>query len=248
MAGEFTSEDEAVLSRFCSNLDTPVFVLLNLPEVVKGALFSRYSRSSKSLRRVLLDEFINRPEMGFSEIVGEASRSGSAQAVAIKKAEEFYDRVLVGYGDDSVAELAGAHVAIEDVTNIATKIIEDSRIGLSPLEKSTRYVYFDQKRDGKWPYYEDPTIMQGEFAALYRETCDFLFETYANLIPKVSKYITDLYPKDESTSDRAYSSSIRAKTCDLLRGLLPASTIKNMGLFGDGRAYEYLLTKMFSSN
>jgi len=245
---EFTEEEKKILQQFMTNVDKPIFALVNLPEVVKGALFSRYSRTTKSLRRVLLEEFILKPETGFKEIVNYQVSSGSAQAVAIKKAEEFYDRVLVGYGDDSVAELAGAHVAIEDVTNIATKIIEDSRIGLSPLEKSTRYVYFDQKRDGKWPYYEDPTIMQGEFAALYRETCDFLFETYANLISKISKYITDLYPKDESTSDRAYSSSIRAKTCDLLRGLLPASTITNMGLFGDGRAYEYLLTKMFSSN
>ncbi len=245
---EFTEEENKILSQFMTNVDKPIFALVNLPEVVKGALFSRYSRSAKNLRRVLLDEFILKPETGFNEIVNYQVSSGSAQAVAIKKAEEFYDRVLVGYGDDSVAELAGAHVAIEDVSNIATKIIEDSRIGLSPLEKSTRYVYFDQKRDDKWLYYEEPTIMQSEFASLYVETCNFLFETYANLIPAVSKYISDLYPKDEATSDRAYNSSIRAKTCDLLRGLLPASTITNMGLFGDGRAYEYLLTKMFASN
>lgn len=245
---EFTEEENKILSQFMTNIDKPIFALVNLPEVVKGALFSRYSRSAKNLRRVLLDEFILKPETGFNEIVNYQVSSGSAQAVAIKKAEEFYDRVLVGYGDDSVAELAGAHVAIEDVSNIATKIIEDSRIGLSPLEKSTRYVYFDQKRDDKWLYYEEPTIMQSEFASLYVETCNFLFETYANLIPAVSKYINDLYPKDEATSDRAYNSSIRAKTCDLLRGLLPASTITNMGLFGDGRAYEYLLTKMFASN
>ena len=245
---EFSEEEKRILAQFTTNVDKPIFALVNLPEVVKGALFSRYSRSAKSLRRVLLDEFILKPETGFKEIVNYRAESSSAsQAVAIKKAEEFYDRVLVGYGDDSVAELAGAHVAIEQVSNIATKVLEDSRIGLSPLEKSTRYVYFDQKHNGKWLYYEEPAIMKSEFAAIYTDTCNLLFETYASLIPKVSKYIADLYPKDASTSDRAYAASIRAKTCDLLRGLLPAATVTNMGFFGDGRAYEYLLTKMYAS-
>src|SRR3989338_11013828 len=110
MPSEFSEEEVKLLSRFFTNMDKPVFALRNLPEAVKGALFSRYSRSDKSLRRVLLDEFINKPEMGFKEIVGEAARSGIEQAVALRKAEEFYDRVLVGYGDDSVAELGGAHI------------------------------------------------------------------------------------------------------------------------------------------
>ena len=229
-----------------TNLDKPVFVLINLPEVVKGALFSRYSRSAKSLRRVLLDEFILKPEMGFKEIVGHAAAQGTEQHVAIKKAEEFYDRVLVGYGDDSVAELASAHIAIEDLSNIATKFIQDARIGFSPLEKSTRYVYFDQQRDGKWLYYREPKIMESEFAKLYVETCDRLFETYARLIPKISNWVMEKNPQGEA-SDRAYKSAIRAKTCDILRGLLPAATLTNMGAMGDGRSFEYLLTKMYAS-
>lgn len=247
MTEHFTEEEKKLLEQFMTNIDKPIFVLVNLPEVVKGALFSRYSRSAKTLRRVLLDEFILKPETGFKEIVNYQVDTGANQAVAIKKAEEFYDRVLVGYGDDSVAELAGAHVAIEDVSNIATKIIEDSRIGLSPLEKSTRYVYFDKKENGRWLYYLEPKIMQSKFSEIYEKTSNFLFETYAELIPKISKYIIELYPKEESASDRAYSSTVRAKTCDILRGLLPASTLTNMGMYGDGRAYEYLMTKMYSS-
>ncbi|MDO8553942.1 MAG: FAD-dependent thymidylate synthase [Candidatus Micrarchaeota archaeon] len=246
--GEFTPDEEKILAPFMTNLDKPIFALVNLPEVVKGALFSRYSRTTKSLRRVLLEEFILNKDMGFKEIVNHQTDSGTEQVVAIKKAEEFYDRVLVGYGDDSVAELAGAHVAIEQVSNIATKILQDSRLGLSPLEKSTRYVYFDQKVNGKWQYYEEPTIMQSEFADNYVKTCDLLFETYAKLIEKMSKYFMDKYPKTAEVSDRAYNSTIRAKTCDVLRGLLPASTLTNMGFFGDGRAYEYLLTKLYASN
>jgi thymidylate synthase ThyX len=145
-APEFTAAESALLARYFTNLDRPVFALRNLPEVVKGALFSRYSRTEKSLRRVLLDEFINEPESGFDQL-SESSAEGD-DMVAVRLAEEFYERVLVGYGDDSVAELAGAHVAVERVSTLAAKALEDSRIGISPLEKSTRYVRFDRPGPG----------------------------------------------------------------------------------------------------
>jgi thymidylate synthase ThyX len=241
MAEDFSEEEKTLLKPFVSNLDKPVFVLHNLPEVVKGALFSRYSRSTKSLRRTLLDEFIKNQDIGL-----ESSVSGFEEAIATEKAEKFYDRVLIAYGDDSVAELAGAHIALEDISIIATKIVEDARIGLSPLEKSTRYVYFDQKENDKWRYYEEPSLMQSEFASLYTDTCNMLFETYAKLIPRLTEYFEKKMPKDETLSDRAYASTIRAKTCDTIRGLLPASTKTNMGFFGNGRSYEYLITKMYA--
>ncbi len=246
--GEFTPDEEKILAPFFTNLDKPIFALKNLPEVVKGALFSRYSRTAKSLRRVLLDEFINAPEMGFEAIVGHQQERGVSDVVAIKKAEEFYDRVLVGYGDDSVAELAGVHIACEQVSNIATKALQDSRIGLSPLEKSTRYVYFDEKVNGNYLYLREPAIMASHHADIYLATCEKLFGTYASLIPKVSGYVTERFPQEEGVSDRAYKSTVRAKTCDLLRGLLPASTITNTGIYGNGRSFEYLLTKMYSSD
>lgn len=245
---EFTDNEKKLLSPFVSNLDKSIFVLTNLPEVVKGALFSRYSRSAKSLRRVLLDEFMLSEELGMKDMLGLETNDHSANFVQTKKAEEFYDRVLVGYGDDSVAELAGAHIAIEDVSIVATKVLQDARIGLSPLEKSTRYVYFDQKENGKWRYYREKTLMNSEFASLYEEVCDMLFQTYADLVPKVSDYIIKKEPKDANTTDRAYKSAVRAKVCDILRGLLPASTLTNMGFFGDGRAFEYLLTRLYSDD
>ncbi|MDD5337681.1 MAG: FAD-dependent thymidylate synthase [Candidatus ainarchaeum sp.] len=247
--GEFTLEEQKVLSRFVTNTDRDIFALFNLPEVVKGALFSRYSRSSKSLRRVLLDEFLLNKEQGFAQITEHQQERGASGLVATQKAEEFYERVLVGYGDDSVAELAGAHVAMENISNIATKFIEDSRIGLSPLEKSTRYVYFDQKdMEGRYRFCREPGIMNSEFSESYEKTCNLLFDTYASLIPKVSKFFMERFPKTQELSDRAYSATIRAKTCDILRGLLPASTLTNMGAFGNGRGFEYLLTKMYASD
>ncbi|MFH1095856.1 MAG: FAD-dependent thymidylate synthase [Candidatus Micrarchaeota archaeon] len=252
---EFTPAEKAILSRFCTNTDNPTFGLVNLPQVVCGALFSRYSRSTKSARRILLEEFIQNPEMQFEQIVGSSSSSADQQLVATQKAEQFYDRVLVGYGDDSVAELGGAHLACEEISNLATKFVQDARIGISPLEKSTRYVYFHQKdKGGNYRYYRGAEIAQKEGGEEYLHTCDLLFDTYVKLQAPLGEFLKKKYPKpapkagEEPLSDRAYDSTIKAKVCDLLRGLLPASTLTNTGLYGNGRAFEYLLTRMYSSD
>jgi thymidylate synthase ThyX len=236
---EFSSAEAALLKRYFTNLDRPVFALRNLPEVVKGALFSRYSRTEKSLRRVLLDEFINEPDSGFDNVAGAASSDDDM--VAVRRAEEFYERVLVGYGDDSVAELAGAHVAVEQVSMLAAKALEDSRIGISPLEKSTRYVRFDRPGvDGRYLYHRGTELSD----PLYELTADALFETYSRLIEPASQAIRDRFPIEPGETERAWKSATRAKTLDLLRGLLPAGALTNLGLFGNGRAFEYLITKL----
>ncbi|MBS3069469.1 FAD-dependent thymidylate synthase [Candidatus Micrarchaeota archaeon] len=244
---QFTESERSIISQFCTNTDKPVFALVNLPEVVCGALFSRYSRSTKSLRRVLLDEFINNPETGFAEVAKFAAGSGNSALVATRKAEEFYERVLVGYGDDSVAELGGAHLAVEDVSNIATKVMQDARIGVSPLEKSTRYVHFNQKTDGKYRYLREERIMQSPFADEYTSAMDLLFDTYSKLNEPLTNAMQEKYPNESQASERAYASSIRAKVCDMLRCLLPASTLTNTGLYGNGRAFEYMLLRMHAS-
>ena len=236
---EFTASESAMLARYFTNLDRPVFALRNLPEVVKGALFSRYSRTEKSLRRVLLDEFINEPDSGFDQLAG--TQAGDDDMVAVRRAEEFYERVLVGYGDDSVAELAGAHVAVERVSTLAAKALEDSRIGISPLEKSTRYVRFDRLGpDGRYLYHRGPELAHQD----YEPAADALFETYSQLIEPITLAIRERFPLDEGETDRAWKSATRAKALDMLRGLLPAGTLTNLGLFGNGRAFEYLITKM----
>ena len=239
MPPEFSADESALLSRYFTNLDRPVFALRNLPEVVKGALFSRYSRTEKSLRRVLLDEFINEPDSGFEKLAG--APASEEDMVAVRRAEEFYERVLVGYGDDSVAELAGAHVAVEQASTLAAKALEDSRIGISPLEKSTRYVRFDRRgSDGRYLYYRGPELAHAD----YEPAADVLFETYSRLVEPATDAIRQRFPQEDGESDRAWKSATRAKALDLLRGLLPAGTLTNLGLFGNGRAFEYLITKM----
>jgi thymidylate synthase ThyX len=238
-AAEFEPSEAALLTRYFTNLDRPVFALRNLPEVVKGALFSRYSRTEKSLRRVLLDEFINEPESGFDRLAG--APGGAEDMVAVNRAEEFYERVLVGYGDDSVAELAGAHVAVEQVSMLAAKALEDSRIGISPLEKSTRYVRFDRPGpDGSYLYYRGEELA----GPLYERAADALFQTYSGLVEPTTQAIRDRFPQEPGETDRAWKSATRAKALDLLRGLLPAGALTNLGLFGNGRAFEYLITKL----
>ena len=238
-SSEFNAAEANVLAGYFTNLDRPVFALRNLPEVVKGALFSRYSRTEKSLRRVLLDEFINEPDSGFAALT--TSSATVDDMVAVRRAEEFYERVLVGYGDDSVAELAGAHVAVERTSTLAAKALEDSRIGISPLEKSTRYVRFDRPgRDGRFLYHRGLELAHPD----YEPAADGLFETYSALVEPVTQAIRERFPIEEGETDRAWKAATRAKALDMLRGLLPAGTLTNLGLFGNGRAFEYLITKL----
>ena len=242
-----TDQEKEIIKPFFSNLDKNVFALTNLPEVVMGTLFSRYSRSEKGVRRLLLDEFI--PNKDVAEIIGlEAASHNLNAALAINRAEDFYQRVLVGYGDDSVAELAGVHIAFENISSLAGDMLTDSRLGISPLEKSARYILFDKKKDGKYLWYRDEKIMGSRFADIYAETMDLLFDSYTKWLPTVISYVKEVTPRDPTATNRAFESAARAKACDILKNLFPAGRLTNVGLFGNGRAMEYLLTKLYSSN
>ena len=142
----FTSDEADVLRRYFTNLDGPVFALVNLPEVVKGALFARYSRSPKSLRRLFLDEFV-----GDLDIRGDQSIDAT---IGLDRAEQLYERVFFDYGDDSVAQLGGVHLACEQASNLLTKVLEWGRL-MSYLEQSTRYIAYDSRLGGRYRYHRD---------------------------------------------------------------------------------------------
>lgn len=249
---DFNESQLKVLERYVTNTTSHIFVLRNLPEVIKGALFSRYSRSILGLRALLLKEFIsNDEEAAFSQILGSSPTSSGAsedQQAAIIKAQNFYDRILDGYGDDSIGELGGAHTAIENVSMLAAKYIEDARIGGSPLEKSTRYIYFDQKVNGEYLFYREPILMTSAYRDSFVNTCNMLFDTYSRLIGPLTEMIEEKLPKDPNISKAAYTAALRAKVLDCLRGLLPAGTLTNMGIYGNGRFYEALIHKMHCNN
>lgn len=246
----FTDDQIKILKKYVSNVSSNIFVLKNLPEVIKGALFSRYSRSILGLRSLLLKEFILNEDSAFSSISTMSNQEDTYenQMVAIQKAQSFYDRILDGYGDDSIGELGGVHLAVENISILAAKVLEDNRIGGSPLEKSTRYIYFDQKVKGEYLFYKEPVILTSAYKDLYLDTCNYLFDTYTKLIPPLMALIEQNVPKEQHVSKQAYTAALRAKVLDCLRGLLPASTLTNVGLFGNGRFFEYLIQKLNVSN
>src|SRR6185503_7901652 len=153
MTDQFSPEERARLAPCFTNLDAPVFALVNLPEVVKGALFARYSRSPKSLRRLFLDEFL-------ADGVA-VTRAGDGDAATGRaRAEQLYEKVFVEYGDDSVAQLGGVHLAVEGASNILTKVLEWGRL-MAYLEQSTRYIPYDDRPGGRYRYHV-PVELDGD--------------------------------------------------------------------------------------
>ena len=199
---------------------------------MKGALFARYSRSAKSLRRLFLDEFAGNL----------AGIQADASTVGVERAERLYARVFSDYGDDSVAQLGGAHVACEYVSNILTKILEWGRL-MAYLEQSTRYVPYTDKLHGRWRYHV-PAEVEGALRDRYVTTMDAAFETYASLIDGMQKHFAARYPRAPQDSEGVHRAAIRAKALDTLRGMLPAATQSNVGIYGTGQAYESLLLRM----
>lgn len=232
----FTEDEQAILRPYFTNLDQPVFALVNLPEVVKGALFARYSRSPKSLRRLFLDEFV-----GDLDLSGDLSFDA---AVGLRRAEELYEKVFFEYGDDSVAQLGGVHLACEQASNVLTKVLEWGRL-MSYLEQSTRYLGYDARMpSGHYRYYRSPEILDSNLGARYIGDMDRIFDSYATMLPKVQEWLSKRYPQEAGDSDFVYRQAIRAKALDAVRGLLPASSLSNVGMYGSGQAYEMLLLRM----
>ena len=244
---KFSNNEKNILIKHFSNTENSVFAITTPKQVDRGALMSRYSRTDKDMRRIFLDEFLKNKNRG----------------------EEFYTRVLLEYGDDSVAELGSAQIAIEGLSNIAVKKIEDRRIGFSYLEKSSRYVSWDKKINGRYKFYREPTIMKTRYADKYLEACNLDFEIYTKNIQPMLKLIREkdsienytfrdksgkekkfsqLKDQDKiKSAGRIYNAATKAKALDALRSLLPASTLTNVGITGNGRAFEYLLSILFSS-
>jgi thymidylate synthase ThyX len=232
----FTAAEARALAPYFTNADRPVFALTNLPETVKGALFARYSRSAKSVRRLFLDEFLG--QIASPDAV-------HASTVGTERADKLYARVLSEYGDDSVAQLGGAHIACEGVSNVLTKVLEWGRL-MAYLEQSTRYVPYTERPDGRWKYHVPAEVEQSPLRDRFTRTLDTAFATYAKWIPAMEAHFRARYPQSLDDSDAVYRSVIRAKALDTLRGLLPAATRSNVGLFGTGQAFEALLLRMFA--
>ena len=228
----FTAAEAEVLQRHFTNLHGPVFALTNLPEVVKGALFARYSRTTKSLRRLFLDEF--------AEDVGAA---GELTRVGEGRAEKLYDRVFVEYGDDSVAQLGGVHLACEQSSQLLCKALEWGRLA-AYLEQSTRYMRYDDRPDDRWRATVPPEIADSGLEPEFRTYLDTVFNMYGRMFDPMVTWFEERFPRETSDSEFVYRSTITAKTCDTLRLLLPAATRSNLGIYATGQSYEQLLMRL----
>jgi len=228
----FTAEERALLAPHFTNLDRPVFALTNLPETVKGALFARYSRWGGTLRRLYLDEFAaEMPAAGRPFDGAEGARAAG-----------LYERIFVGFGDDSIAQVGGAHLGCEWVSNVLTKILQRGRLA-AYLEQSTRYIAYDRPVEpgGGYRYYSDD-----ELGPEYASTMDRIFDYYSSGLAQVLAWAEERWPRGDEP-ERAWRSSVRAKALDLMRGLLPASTLSHVGVFASGQAYEQLILRLFAS-
>jgi thymidylate synthase ThyX len=233
----FTDAERALLAPHVSNLDRPVFALVGLPETVKGALFARYSRYQGTLRRLYLDEFAGSVD---TAAVAPHDSAEGARAAAL------YERIFVGYGDDSVAQLGAMHVAAEWCSNVLTKILQRPRLG-AYLEQSTRYIAYDAPmeadpdRTPRYRYYRD-----AELGLDYQDAMDELFRTYADALPRVAAWVAAEYPPSPGESDAAHARAVKAKALDLLRGLLPAASLSHMGMLATGQTYEQLILHLMA--
>lgn len=248
----FTEEEKAQLAAYVTDTEGGIFAVKNLQGIV-GSVYARYSRAQGGFRETLLKEFM---------------KDG---AVDEKRAHDLMERVLIAFGDDSVGELEGTHVSLEGISVLATKEIEDRRIGGSPIEQSTRYVFYDQRgADGDYRYHRDPAVMASPHAQAYVETMDFIFSTYCELVEPMKAYYQGLKPMADATYDVVgdgvkrrweeltdekhrkafkitYNSDIRTKACDTLRALLPLATQTNVGVYGNGRFFQNAITHGLSS-
>ncbi len=233
---QFTPEEQQLLRPHFTNLDRPVFALVNLPETVKGAMFARYSRYAGTVRRLFLEEFAEDAPTGGRPFDGEEG----------ERAARLYTNVFLGYGDDSIAQVGGAHIACEWVSNILTKVLQRGRLA-AYLEQSTRYIPYDQKMsvDGgreEYRYYRDD-----ELGPEFGTAMDELFSVYSGTLEAVQAWAAERWPRGDDEPEKAWQSSIRAKALDLCRGLLPAATLSHVGIFASGQAYEQLLLRMLAS-
>jgi thymidylate synthase ThyX len=234
----FTEQERERLRPHFTNLDRPVFGLINMPETVKGALFARYSRYQGTLRRLFLEEFAD------DVAAGRPVRALDGEEGA--RAAKLYERIFLGYGDDSVAQLGGAHVACEWVSNVLTKVLQRPRLG-AYLEQSTRYIAYDTPMPASDParpsyrYYRD-----AELGPAYAAAMDELFAIYSAALPRVIAWARDEFPRAADDAPAAHDRAIKAKALDLLRGLLPASSLSHMGIFATGQTYEQLILHLLA--
>ncbi|MBZ9577806.1 FAD-dependent thymidylate synthase [Patescibacteria group bacterium] len=240
---ELSEKDRYSLQPFFTNLDKSVFAVTFLPPEVIGALCSRTSRAKEDLRTIFLNEFIkpflqkeNEYGKSLNALIDFLHKYPIELIFSNPKGREFYIKWLAQFGDDSIAQMAGTHLIYSALSQVTIKHFEDMRLGIAPIEKSTRYVDYSSKIDNHYRYYIDPTLEKMGLIEEYRGVMDGLFETYSSLLEKYFEYLKKHYPEEKE-------SLLKTKTFDTIRKILPTATLSQISFFGNGQAFEYLINR-----
>lgn len=256
----WSDSERELLEPFFSNLDAPVYVIKNMPEEVVAAISSRVSRAEPSIRRVFWNEYVKpllETEQGQAMVEAiDHLRGGGMERVANgDRARTFFRTWLAEYGDDSIAEMGNLHLGIEGISQIAVKEVEDVRIGLSPIEKSSRYVKFGQKVDGRYQYVTpsevkdlgSPPGMEEDASVMYVEMINLLYDTYVGQNPELAERLKSLFPRSDGESQAVWRNTLRAKAFDVLRAYLVGATQTTVAVSANARALESLVNRLYAS-
>ena len=236
----FTPEEEKILEPFFSNVDKPIYIASGLPEEMSGALIARQSQSDNSMRRIFLDEFVTDQRMArlWSEL--QNALGGKESFLDLERARTLFEKHFVGFGHDSLAAPVPLIIGIHGVSQLGAKGIEDTRIGLSPIERSTRFGFFGKKIDGKYLYARSPVIMSSPYAELYEKSIDGALDLYAELQEPVREAYRKKFP-------HLKEDKIKRMTFDTTRVLLVAGNLTNLGAMINGQAAEHMIFKLKAS-
>lgn len=238
----FSKEEQYLIEKFFTNLDKSIYSIVFLPAEVAGALCSRASRSKDDLRVIFLNEFVKPfidTDYGtdFKNFVNFLQTQNSLEKIfANPKAREFYSRWLAEYGDDSIAQMAGSYVIFSGISQIAIKHLENQRIGLAPIEKSTRYVDFSKKIKNKYLYMRPKELIDLNLYEEYQRTMDYVFDTYFNLYQKYFEKLKQDFPEEKELV-------LKTKAFDVVRLILPMATLGQVAFFGNGQSFEYAINR-----
>lgn len=241
-----TEDQQERIRPFVTSLTSDVYALINLPPQVAGAVISRFSRTNKGARELLATEFIHDLPPIAPQAVCKCPSFCECHKGEQERATAFYDRVLGAYGDDSIAELGGLHIIVENCSLLAAKALEESRY-ISAIEQSTRYVALE-KTDKGYPYYNPVFYLESMLPESYAAMGDKLFGAYHAVKERATEWLNETLVRPERVSDSVWNRSVTAKALDIARGLLPLATLCNVGIYANARTYEDLIYDLVATN
>jgi dTMP kinase len=221
---EITDAGRTYLAETVTEIDGDVYGFTDkLSPVTISAAMARLSRRGDDMRITILDEFAHK----------------------VDKDAQLLKRVITAYGDDSVQQLTGIHMVVENASNLLTKKLEWGRLA-AYLEQSTRYIYYDKKdKNGTYKYYT-PQYLKPAIKKQYNEAMNTIFDLYSAMVRQLTDHVRNTSNTPEKERDVAWKGATRAQACDAARAVLPVAVKSTVGIFASGQALESLIMHLQS--